>query len=138
MIKRREIEIKLADGKKYIFSERNKNDMDFAALQEKVRKAQVNFIQDNIKNGDNQLALLMAEMNKVYSDEQVNLFIYSCPDEIKNILFDSFKIKNDLPIEKFKELIPDEKAREFSDLLLALESDGTPAKGSKKKTPTAR
>ena len=105
---RKTVVIKLKDGNSYKFSERNREDVDYLRYQDKVRAHRINFIQDNIKNTDSQLALIMVEMNKIYSEQDVNMFIVSNKDEIKSLAFDSFKIYNPLiSFEQFCELLPD-------------------------------
>lgn len=120
---RRTIPIILKD-KKYTFAERNKDDMDFFSMQEKVRKKRFEFIQTNVKDPDNQVALLMTEINKVYSNTEIGMFIGSDPEELKRICYDSFKIENpEVKFEKFIELLDEGQEQTISKMIFELEAE---------------
>ena len=111
-------------GKEYTFSERNKDDMDFFSMQEKVRKKRFKFIQENVADPDTQTALLMTEINKIYSNSEIGIFISSDRDELKKICFDSFKIENpDVKFEQFLKLLDEGQEQTISKLIFELETE---------------
>lgn len=130
-MKRREFVLRISD-KNYIFSERNREDSAYYALQEKVKQKKFRFIQDNIKESDDRLALMMAEMDKIYSPAEISMFIFSDKEEQFRIAYDSFKIKNDITFEEFCKLMPERELKATVEMVFKLESEDTDA--VKKKT----
>lgn len=104
-MKRREINIELADGKEYTFSERNKEDSDFSALQDRIRKHKIKFIQENVTDPENQSVLMMQQINKFYDAQEVGSYLAGNKEEISRMCYDSFKIKNDLSYDQFLKLV---------------------------------
>jgi len=135
MIKRKEIAVTLG-GKPYIFSERNKSDMDFAALQEAVRAQKFSFIQKNVNDADDRLALMMAEMQKIYNNFEIGIYISGNIYETYRQVYNSFKIKNpDITLETFKTICPEAELKTVVEIITNLESTepGNKQKSEKKK-----
>jgi len=125
-VERKEIKVKLADGKEYLFSERNKEDVDYSVLQDKVRATRFKFLQENIPNEERLLTLLMFESKRVYSESEIRLFLFSNNDELRRFAYDSFKVKNNsIPFEDFKKLLPVEDVPKVIKIINLLETDET-------------
>lgn len=123
-MKRKTINIKLSDGKEYSFSERNREDTDFARYHQKIREQNLTVIQNTVKDKDNQLTLMMAEMRRIYTPVEISIYISSSPEEIQRIAYDSFKVTNcDLQFDAFQKLCSPEDARKVTLLLSELEED---------------
>ena len=134
MEKRRNIPVKLNDGKEYLFSERNKEDSDFAALQDRVRKHNMRLIQDSVTDPEERLTLLAAEMRREYSIQMVLTHIMSDTRELLRIAYDSFKIENKgIDFNDFKELFPIDHIELMGKMLDYLEGDMKPNLYSVKK-----
>lgn len=124
MQQQRTIQIKLNDGKDYTFSERYKIDNDFFAFQERLRKSKIKFIQENILDKDDRLALLVQQMNKIYSTAEVASYISSSKEEQYLSLYNSFKIKNkEIGIDEFKKLVPESELSNILQIVTALEAE---------------
>jgi hypothetical protein len=124
MEKRRSIPVKLLDGKEYLFSERNKEDSDFAALQDRVRKHNMRLIQDSVTVPEERLTLLAAEMRREYSIQMVLTHIMSSTGELLRVAFDSFKIENPgISFEEFHDIFPADDVEILSNLIIQLEGD---------------
>lgn len=124
MQQQRTIQIKLNDGKDYTFSERYKIDNDFFAFQERLRKSKIKFIQENILDKDDRLALLVQQMNKIYSTAEVASYISSSKEEQYLSLYNSFKIKNkEIGIDEFKKLVPEFELSNILQIVTALEAE---------------
>ena len=97
----------LLDGKTYTFSERNSEDVDYTHLQDKVRKDKVDWAVENLRKIDEDLCngIIMQQVNMVYTGEQIMIYIASNPDEIYNLVYSAFKIKNQLSLDEFKKLV---------------------------------
>jgi hypothetical protein len=121
-MKRREFVLKISD-KNYIFSERNREDSAYSNLQEKVKQQKFRFIQENIKESDDRLALMMAEMDKIYTSTEITLYVAGNREEQTRICYDSFKIKNDLTFEQFKDLMPERELKNTVEMIYKLESE---------------
>jgi hypothetical protein len=121
-MKRREFVLKIGD-KNYIFSERNREDSAYSSLQEKVKQQKFRFIQENIKESDDRLALMMAEMDKIYSSGEITLFIAGSMEEQQRICYDSFKIKNDMSFDDFKKLMPERELKGTVEMIYKIESE---------------
>lgn len=114
------------------FFERNKDDMDFAGVAERLKAHNFAFIQENTDNEDNKLSLLMSEMHRDYTIAELNLFMYGNSAEILNALWDSYRINPSangelLTKEQLSEKI---KGKERNVLTLLLEME----RPKKKKT----
>lgn len=113
---------KLADGHEYIFTERNREDINYIHFQNQVRAERFRFINDNTKDDTDRLALLRLEMDKIYSDVEVGLYLMSNPDELVKLVYASFKISNpQIPFESFKSLVNEKIIRELNELIADLE-----------------
>lgn len=121
---RSSIPIKLNDGKEYLFSERNRSDADYYALQELLRKHNYTEIQDCIKDKDNQLTLLLVEQKREYTNKELSIFIASNREIQRRFCYDSFKIQNPgIDFTAFFELINPEDVSRIFKLISELESD---------------
>ena len=120
---RKTFEIELLDNKKYIFAERNREDVSFNHLQNKIRAIRTAFIEENIKIPDNQLPLLMQEMAKVYSITELNAYLETNVDELaRGVVYPSFKINNaQIEFEKFQKLVDEPLTRKLKELIYELE-----------------
>lgn len=120
---RKIINIKIGE-KEFTFSERNKEDVDFNALQDKLRAQKFKFIQENVKDAETQIALLSMEMKKVYSAQEIGVFFFSNREEKLKMIFDSFKIANpDVKFEDLKKIIPDADVDRITKIINELESE---------------
>ena len=115
----------LKDGKQYEFSERAKEDVDYSHIQALIRKQKIAEAYELIPKDDQALrdALIMDQFNKAYTMLDVSIYISSHTDEIKKLIFYSFKNKNDIPYEKFSELVDDAMAKKLLNMLTELEKD---------------
>jgi hypothetical protein len=123
-MKRKSFKLQLLDGKEYIFSERNMEDLNLAYLQDKIRADKVKFIQENIKNEDLQMPLLMQEMRAMYGAEEMAAYISSHKEEQTIMVYNSFKIENpEVSIEVFKPLVNEPLVQKLEKLIQELEKD---------------
>jgi hypothetical protein len=137
--KRRNILIKLSDGKEYLFSERNKEDSDFQALQDCLRKHNIRIIQASVTDSEERLVLYMIEMKRQYTLEDTVLYISSSTAELKNVAYNSFKIENpDIPIEEFKKILPEDELNNILNIIYKLEDDETNTESSSEKKKKKR
>jgi hypothetical protein len=115
----------LKDGKQYEFCERAKEDIDYSHVQALIRKQKIAEAYELIPKDDQALrdALIMDQFNKAYTMLDVSIYISSHPDEIKKLIYYSFKIKNNLLYEVFAELIDDVMAKKLLNMLSELEKD---------------
>lgn len=121
-MERKSITIKVGESE-YIFSERNREDVCLSALQERIRAKKFKFIQENVKDSENQLALLMDEMNKFYSKKEIALYIFSDTEELYKSAFDSFKLGQPMiSFEDFKKKIPGKDLMNIVELINKLEA----------------
>ncbi len=124
-MERKSISYKIGETE-YIFSERNREDVSLSSLQEKVRAQKFKFIQENVKDSDQQLALLMDEMKKFYSSREIVLYVFSNQDEMYKAAYDSFKLKQtNIPFEEFKKKIPSGELIKIIELINQLEASET-------------
>lgn len=113
---------KLLDNKEYVFSERNREDINFIYFQNQIRAERCRFINNNITDDTDRLALLRLEMDKIYSDVEIGLFIMGNPEELLKLVYSSFKVKNpQIPFDEFKKLVDDKLVRELNELIVDLE-----------------
>ena len=134
MERRRTIPVKLLDGKEYLFSERNKEDSDFAALQDRLRKHNLKLIQDSVTDPEERLVLLAAEMRREYALETVITHIMSSTEHLLQIVFDSFKIANPgIGFNEFRNIYPDNDVKMMGELIIQLEGDLKPSVFTEKK-----
>lgn len=122
MVNRRKMEIQLADGKQYVFSERNKEDHDFAALQDLVRTRRFAFLRKNVEDADQRLALELAEMKRFYGPQDVLSEVLNSPETMLAMAFDSFKLANKESFEQFKQLVKPEDIKPIYYSIIELEA----------------
>jgi hypothetical protein len=121
---RKTFPFKLKDGKEYVFSERNREDVDYFGYQEALREYNMKFIQKVIVDPDERIPMMMSEMNKSYSDIQIGVFINSNNEMKLKLIYNSFKIENaDITFEQFKELVEETSSSELLKLINELERD---------------
>jgi hypothetical protein len=114
----------LADGKEYLFSERNREDVDYFSYQEALREYNMKLIQRIVEDTDERIPMMMSEMNKTYSDLQIGVFINSNNEMKLKLIYNSFKIENpSVTFEQFKELVELSSATELLKLINELERD---------------
>lgn len=122
-MERLKIKIKISGGE-FEFSERNKKDVDFTYLQQQCRNKQFEFLQANIKDQDVLIAMLMAEMEKVYTPVQINLLLLSDKKFQLKFIYDSFKIENGkTTIDEFAKLIDESEYEKVLQLIDELENN---------------
>ena len=100
----------LSDGKRYTFTERNKEDIDFGHLQEVVREATFLRIADYEKRLfiTKEMAddLRYVNFQKIYNDMEISSHIASHPEELFKLVYASFKINNEkITLDEFKQLV---------------------------------
>ena len=121
---RKTFPFKLTDGKDYDFSERNREDIDYFGYQEALRKYNLKLLQETVQNEDVLIPLLMSEMNKVYTDVQIGVYINSNPYEQLKLVYNSFKIINaDVSLEQFEKLVKPGQVRELLKLINEIERE---------------
>lgn len=116
-MKRKSIKIKLADGKQYIFAERNKEDIDISYMQEALRES----VFDRLKKyqEDKRITEAMADdlryvnFSKIFTDADINAYIASTPAEIFKLVYASFKIENKSTLDEFIKLVDLPKAKKI-------------------------
>lgn len=115
----------LKDGKLYEFSERAKEDVDYSHIQALIRKQKIKEVYELIPAEDENRRdmLIQDHFNRAYNLLDVSIYISSHPEEIKKLVYHSFKIKNDIPYEKFSELVDDAMAKKLLNMLTDLEKD---------------
>jgi hypothetical protein len=121
---RRKIPLPLADGNEYVFTERNREDVDYAHLQDAVREHRMKQLHKNFnEDTDLLLSLLLAEQQRVYGDVEIGIYIFSNKPELQKICFDSFKIANPgIKLEQFIPMIPHEGVDIIFEQIKILES----------------
>lgn len=118
---RRSFVYKLLDGKEYEFTERNREDINFMYYQNRLRADRCRFINENITDETDRLALLRLEMEKIYNDVEVGLFIMSSYDEQLKLIYASFKVKNNISFEEFKNLVDEKIVKDLTELIRDIE-----------------
>lgn len=108
-------------GAAYKFAERNRADVSFSKIQNKLRGERIKFIQEHIPNEENQRVLLTMEMNKVYNFNELEQYAADNFDEAKQACYDSFKINNKETFEKFGELFDENEFYDLRNLIIELE-----------------
>lgn len=112
---------RLLDGKEYEFSERNREDLNYLVYQNQLRAERCRFIYDNIKDETDRLALLRLEMEKIYNDVEVGMFILGNYEEQLKLIYASFKVKNNLSFDEFRKLVDEKMVRELGELIRDIE-----------------
>jgi hypothetical protein len=121
-MQRKTFSYELLDGKEYTFSERNREDVNFLHYQNLIRASRIKFISDNVQDDMDRFALLRLEMDKVYSDVEVGIYIMSNPEEVAKLVYASFKIANPgISFEDFKKLVDEKMIKELNELISELE-----------------
>lgn len=99
----------LLDGNVYIFSERNREDINYTTLQNKYRASRIKQIKEiHGTKEESEFAqyLIIQEWGRVYYEQEVWKFILDDPDERKKLVYASFRINNpDIPFEQFEKLV---------------------------------
>ena len=122
-MERKEFSFRLLDGKEYVFSERNLKDITIEGLQERLRVKRTKFINENIPDREDRFALLMNELQTVYSPQQMNVFLAEDFSIQKELVFSSFKIKNpQISFSDFEKLVDIGTIRELMKLISELET----------------
>lgn len=130
-MERKKFSYQLSDGKDYYFSERNKEDADIGGLLDKLRAYWFKFIQTNVEDKDERLTLLMHILNKSYTQYDIAEFLNSDISAMKKLVYDSFKVLNQIPYEEFDKLLLNDNVRAVSNLIAEIEKQAT---DEKKKT----
>jgi hypothetical protein len=134
MIKKREIELLLNDGKYYAFSERAKEDSDVSAMESYLRKYNIRIIQESVVDKEERLALIMSEMRRQYSRQEVTHFNTSNTFVLQYFLYNSFKIKNEnIIFSEFVKMIPEDKLFEYVETIMKLETSTVVSEDDEKK-----
>jgi len=121
-MERKTFTYKLLDEKTYTFSERDQGDFDYTVLQDKLRASRFNFIQGNVTHEDMQMPLLLQEMNRVYNDQEISLYISGSKDEMTKLVYASIKIAHpEITLERFEKITDKETVTKLSKMLSELE-----------------
>lgn len=122
-MERRNFSFRLIDGKDYLFSERNIEDISIEGLQEKIRAKKTKFINQNVPDRDDRFGLLMNEMQTVYNQQQVNLFLSEDFQIQKELVYSSFKVKNpEISFSDFEKLVDAGTIRQLQKLINEIET----------------
>lgn len=115
----------LKDGKQYEFCERAKEDIDYSHIQGLIRKEKIKEAYELIPKEDEGLrdAIIMQQFKTVYDMMEVSIYISSHPEEIKKLVYSSFKIKNSLLYEEFNKRIDDALAKKLLNMITDIEKD---------------
>lgn len=101
----------LKDNKTYIFSERNREDINYTLLQNRFREARIKEIKRIIADPEMielRDGLIFNEFSKVYESSEVFKYIEDDAEMKLNLVYASFKIKNPgITIEQFGQLVDD-------------------------------
>lgn len=120
-MERKTIKIKITGGE-FIFSERNKKDVDYSSLHKRLMEQRFKFIQQTVIEPDLQTAMLMSEIEKVYTPQQISIYIYSNKEEQLKMCYDSFKIAQpEITFEEFQKLISEDELSNIANLINVLE-----------------
>lgn len=122
-MERKEFSFQLNDGKNYIFSERNIQDISIEGLQEKLRAKRTKFINQNVPDREDRFGLLMNEMQAIYNQQQINIFLSEDYAVQKELIYSSFKIKNpEISFPDFEKLVDVGSIRHLLKLVNELET----------------
>lgn len=123
-MKTRTVDIRLADGKFYVFSERFREDIDFSSVTSDLRKLNLKLIQETIADKDERLVLMLAEMKRTYTAEDIGFQILNRTELLQKMSYDSFKIANSgITFEDYLELLPKGELRNICQLINEIEAD---------------
>lgn len=123
---RRSIKIKLKDGNEYSFSERNKEDVDYVKIQDRIRTKKAEWINATYNDEDQRNMLLIAITTMIFPPEVMSYYMMNDMSLLKEIAFDSFKIANKgITIEQFNNLIDSNQILEIHKIINELESEST-------------
>jgi len=121
-MERKTFSFKLLDGKEYKFAERNREDIDFGYFQNRLRSERFKFIQENVIDETDRLALLRLEVDKIYSDQEIGIFILSNLQEQLKLVYASFKVMQpEIPFDEFSKLVNQNLVNELTKLISDLE-----------------
>ncbi len=125
-MKRKTVDIKLGDGKLYVFSERNREDIDYSALAEELRRINLKIIQDSVTDKEQQLALMLTEMKRIYTPAEISFLLLNKSEHQLKMSYDSFKIANEkTSIERFSELTKEVDLPRICLMINAIEGTST-------------
>lgn len=117
----------LLDGKDYIFSERNREDINYTLMQNRYRAARIKEIKSIITDpADIELrdGLIFNEFSKAYDSNEVFRYIEDDPEMKLNLVYSSFKIKNQgVTIEDFRKLVNDSVIQKLLKAINELEQE---------------
>lgn len=138
MFGKREVEIQLADGKLYRFSERRKSESDTSYMHSYVKKNKM-LLAGVIPDQSDRLAMYIYVMNQQLQQPEVVDFFTKNIDAQYDVLYNSFKLKNpDVTLEEFKALAPEGMIQELLNLVFALETDAKQASQTDEKKKASR
>lgn len=124
-MERKNFELKLQDGKFYTFSERDRRDKDFSTATAAFVKEKLRIIQESVTERDERLALMMYEMKREHSVEEVSKFVASSTSAMMTLCYDSFKIANpNIPFDDFSKLFSPESVLTTIELIHQVEGEG--------------
>ena len=117
----------LKDNKTYIFSERNREDVNYTALQNKYREHRINELRRLFPNPiDLELrdGLIYNEFGKMYVQSEVLAFVEDDAESRLHLVYSSFKVKNpQISLEQFKTLVDDTLIVKLLKCIIELEQD---------------
>lgn len=135
-MQRKTINILLNDGKEYLFSERNSEDNSYLTLQDGLRKKNLRLIQETVEDSGGRDMLMVSEMRRIYSPDEVSMYLASNIEELIKRTFDSFKLENPgVTFEVYKTLVNETNVRSISALLNELEAGEESLQKKKVKAP---
>lgn len=121
---KRTLEVTLSDGNKYTMSERTRRDSDYQFYQNALRRDNLRTIQDTIVSQDIQLSLLMAEMKRVYTADELRQFMHCSSEFQYECLLNAFSEHHpDMTVKQLEILVPREEVRFLLQKLALLEAD---------------
>lgn len=99
----------LNDGREYVFSERNREDVNLTSLQNKYRASRIKQIKEiHSAKEDLELrdALIFQEWGRMYAESEVWKYVVDDADEKLKLVYASFKINNPaIDLDSFKKLV---------------------------------
>ena len=115
----------LLDKKLYEFSERAKEDIDYSHVQTLIRKQKIKEAYELIPAEDEKRRdmIILDHFNRIYNIIDVSIYLSSNPDEIKKLVYASFKIKNNIPYEEFEKLVDNGLVKKLLNMITDLEKD---------------
>ena len=115
----------LNDGKEYVFSERNREDINYNEMQNRFRAHRIRQIKE-VHADDKDFAqyLIIQEWGRLYYEQEVWKFILNDFEEKIKLVYASFKIENpSITIEEFRNLVDSKLIDELTKGISDLEQD---------------